>query len=120
MKPATLMRNTRCHHIRFNAKFLYPKDFRGETLYFKISDASVQKAKYALIVIRSAFYNGVLKSAVMNTTIHDLLIGDVKRAMPSGQLLKDWRVTAQSVILLLPSLINKICNLNQVSLQLFV
>ena len=83
-KPVTLIRDTGCDTILINTKFVDPKDFTGETLYLKMADASVKEAKSALITIKSPFYNGIFKAAVMDTTIHDLLIGDVEGARPPG------------------------------------
>ena len=89
-KPVTLIRDTGCDTILINTKFVDPKDFTGETLYLKMADASVKEAKSALITIKSPFYNGIFKAAVMDTTIHDLLIGDVEGARPPGQPLENW------------------------------
>ena len=64
-QQATVIRDTGCSCIVVNAKYVQPHQFTGESTYLRMADASVRETKYAHVSIRSPFYNGVTKAAVM-------------------------------------------------------
>ena len=90
-QQATVIRDTGCSCIVVNAKYVQPHQFTGESTYLRMADASVREAKYAHVSIRSPFYNGVTKAAVMERTIYDLLIGNIDGARPADQPLDNWK-----------------------------
>ncbi|KAF6038444.1 hypothetical protein EB796_003245 [Bugula neritina] len=88
---ATVMRDTGCGCIVVNAKYVQPQHLTGESVYLNMADASVREAQWALISVRSPFYNGVVKAAVMDKTICDLLIGNVDGARSADRPLENWK-----------------------------